>query len=165
MIQVEDLADSVFAQRHLELEHREKSRWASWGTRKCRRRPKRWEQAFALGARVKRRMKQALTKEKQIFSSVHIHVDDLCLFLCFLLQICIPRCGDRSFGYKGGILTSGEESSAEWRWAQLDADEEQHSEEWLVRSKELQMNPPVTLHPSTPEHKTVFCDHTTLTWF
>ncbi|XP_029695318.1 KAT8 regulatory NSL complex subunit 1-like protein isoform X4 [Takifugu rubripes] len=82
--QEEDLADNVFAQRHLELEHREKSRWASWGTRKCHRRPK--------------------------------------------------RCGDRSFGCRGGTLTSGEESSAEWRWAQLDTDEEQRSEEWLPQS-------------------------------
>lgn len=164
---MEDLADNVFAQRHVELERREKSRWASWGTRKCHRRLKRWEHTYALGARVKGRMKQALTKGKQILqisSSVHVRGDYFCLLLFFFLQIYTPRCGGRSFGYKGGMLTSGEESSAEWRWAQLDADVEQRSEEWLVRSKELQMNPPVTLHPSTPEHKTCFCDHITLTW-
>lgn len=54
--QEEDLADNVFAQRHLELEHREKSRWASWGTRKCHRRPKRWEPAFTLGTHNRRNM-------------------------------------------------------------------------------------------------------------
>lgn len=50
------------------------------------------------------------------------------------------------------MLTSGEESSAECRWAQLDSDEEQRSEEWPVRSKELQMNLPVPLYPFTPEN-------------
>lgn len=63
------------------------------------------------------------------------------------------------------MLTSGEESSAEWRWDQLDTDEEQHSEEWLVSSQELQMNPPVPLHPFTPETKTCFCDQITFIGF
>lgn len=96
-------------------------------------------------------MKQALTKAKQLWSPevlqsssrLQVHGDGLCNF-------CFPRCGDRSFGCRGGMLTSGEESSAEWRWAQLDTDEEQRSEEWLVRSKELQMNPPD--ESSTPPH-------------
>nr|XP_046260913.1 KAT8 regulatory NSL complex subunit 1-like protein isoform X2 [Scatophagus argus] len=39
--QVEDLADEVFAQRHLGLEQREKLRWGSWGKRKCCRLSKR----------------------------------------------------------------------------------------------------------------------------
>lgn len=60
------------------------------------------------------------------------------------------------------MLTLGEESSAEWCLAQMDTDEEQRSEEWLVRSKELQMNPPVPLHPFTPENKTCFCEQITL---
>lgn len=96
-------------------------------------------------------MKQALTKAKQLWSPevlqsssrLQVHGDGLCNF-------CFPRCGDRSFGCRGGMLTSGEESSAEWRWAQPDTDEEQRSEEWLVRSKELQMNPPD--ESSTPPH-------------
>ncbi|KAM8855416.1 KAT8 regulatory NSL complex subunit 1-like protein isoform 2-T2 [Spinachia spinachia] len=40
VFQVEDLANEVFAQRHLDLERREKLRW-SWGKRKCCRLPKR----------------------------------------------------------------------------------------------------------------------------
>lgn len=76
----------------------------------------------------------------------------------FIFFICILRCGSRSVGHGGGTLTSGEESSAEWRWARLDTDEEQGSEEWPVRSNELQMNPPVPLHPLTPENKTCVCD-------
>lgn len=60
------------------------------------------------------------------------------------------------------MLTSGEESSAEC----LDTDEEQRSEEWLVRSKALQMKlPPVPLHPVTPENKTCFCDQITFLLF
>ncbi len=43
VFQVEDLADEVFAQRHLALEQREKLRWGSWGKRKCCRHPKRWK--------------------------------------------------------------------------------------------------------------------------
>ncbi|XP_022597065.1 KAT8 regulatory NSL complex subunit 1-like protein [Seriola dumerili] len=39
--QVEDLSDEVFAQRHVAVEQREKSRWSSWGKRKCCRRPTR----------------------------------------------------------------------------------------------------------------------------
>lgn len=101
-------------------------------------------------------MKQVQTKEKQLWSlkvlqsssSLQVHRDGLCNF--FFLHICFSRCGDRSFGCRGGMLTSGEESSAEWRWAPLDTDEEQRSEEWLVRLKELQMNPPD--ESSTPLH-------------
>lgn len=43
VLQEEDLADEVFAQRHLALEQREKLHWAPWGRRKCCRRPKRWK--------------------------------------------------------------------------------------------------------------------------
>ncbi|XP_034417536.1 KAT8 regulatory NSL complex subunit 1-like protein isoform X2 [Cyclopterus lumpus] len=39
--QVEDLTNTVFAQRHLDVEHREKLRWSSWGKRKCCRLPER----------------------------------------------------------------------------------------------------------------------------
>ncbi|XP_068429270.1 KAT8 regulatory NSL complex subunit 1-like protein isoform X2 [Clinocottus analis] len=37
--QVEDLTNKVFAQRHLDVEQREKLRWSSWGKRKCCRLP------------------------------------------------------------------------------------------------------------------------------
>ncbi|TNN77425.1 KAT8 regulatory NSL complex subunit 1-like protein [Liparis tanakae] len=39
--QVEDLSNTVFAQRHLDVEKREKLRWSSWGKRKCCRLPER----------------------------------------------------------------------------------------------------------------------------
>lgn len=76
---------------------------------------------------------------------------------CFkFVLICILRCGSRPVGHGGGMLTSGEESSAEWRWDQLDTDEEQRSEEWLVRSEELQMNPQ---WPSTTLHLLLWSDN------
>ncbi|XP_029967845.1 KAT8 regulatory NSL complex subunit 1-like protein isoform X2 [Salarias fasciatus] len=34
-VQVEDLSDEAFAQRHMALEQKEKLRWPSWGKRKC----------------------------------------------------------------------------------------------------------------------------------
>lgn len=38
-MQVEDLSDEVFAQRHMALEQKEKLRWSSWEKRKCSTRP------------------------------------------------------------------------------------------------------------------------------
>uniref|UniRef100_A0A3Q1G1M3 KAT8 regulatory NSL complex subunit 1-like protein n=1 Tax=Acanthochromis polyacanthus TaxID=80966 RepID=A0A3Q1G1M3_9TELE len=44
------------------------------------------------------------------------------------------RSGSRLLGSGGGISTSGEESSVEWSCAQLDADEQSRSEEWLPKT-------------------------------
>ncbi|XP_023125926.2 KAT8 regulatory NSL complex subunit 1-like protein isoform X2 [Amphiprion ocellaris] len=44
------------------------------------------------------------------------------------------RSGSRLLGSGGGISTSGEESSVEWSCAQLDADEQSRSEEWLPQT-------------------------------
>ncbi|XP_060945229.1 KAT8 regulatory NSL complex subunit 1-like protein isoform X2 [Limanda limanda] len=41
------------------------------------------------------------------------------------------RSGSRLSGGGGGVLTSGEESSAEWSGAQLETDEQPSSEEWM----------------------------------
>ncbi|XP_030614124.1 KAT8 regulatory NSL complex subunit 1-like protein isoform X1 [Archocentrus centrarchus] len=82
--QAENLSDEVFAQRHLALERKEKSRWSSWDKRKHCRHP--------------------------------------------------TRSGSRLLGSRGGMYTSGEESSVEWSCTQLDLDDSLRSEEWLPQT-------------------------------
>lgn len=68
-----------------------------------------------------------------VLSYVPVKFHGVCLFF-------LSRSGSRLSGSGGGMCTSGEESSVELSsCAQLDTDEQQSSEEWLVRSKAPQL--------------------------
>lgn len=162
--QEEDLADNVFAQRHLELEDREKSRWASWGTRKCHRRPKRWSPhshwAHAAGGTC--RMKPALSKEKQLWSPGPAE----------LLQTSGSR------GWSVSFFSAFPDVATDRLAAEVDCwHQERRAQQsgaglnWILTKsnaprsgwwdqKSFRWIP----HPSTPETKSCLCDQIILTW-